>query len=171
MDLGILQNNPPDSKEHTVQTIRNTLDKMEEYTQRILDKSASYSVSNSQITLDDYDIIRIRLNDYTQAFRDVMNTIVFLDGNKRQLSSTHEVVRKYNSYIINNNYTNEEPFIDTILSRNELTHSYFNEDNLYEVIEDFVLRAKDGMSTVNSNLFKYCDTEKILDKEIRKMSK
>ena len=117
------------------------------------------------------DIVAIRLNDFAQAFIDL---VIFLRKNEGSYngksSSLRYCVTSYD-ILVSNQKDEEKQFLGELLLRNEITHDYFNREIHLRKLIALMQNYSEGALDVYEHLTKNCQDKGLLDKYVDKNAK
>ena len=157
--------NPKEEREPvSVLRISELLDFMKESASRIKTKSEQYfKTDDADIQVDCMDIVAIRLNDFVQAFIDLMIFIRKQDGSYNGHSvSLRYCMTSYDAFIVEQQ-ENEKQFLKELLLRNEITHDYFNRDIHQQKLISLMQNYADGAVEVYEHLRYLCEQNKWME--------
>lgn len=136
---------------------------------RIIEKSDLYQKTKDESTqIDCIDIVSTKLNDFSQAFMDIIKFIQIKE-NKR-LDKKDGLIKCVNIYkqIDTNQSIIAEEFLNRLAIRNDLTHDYFNyiihKDNLIALMINY----SDGAKEICDFLYIYCQGRGLLQDYVDK---
>jgi hypothetical protein len=166
--------NPNDSREPVnVMKVSELLEFLQESADRIEAKSELYfKVDDADVQADCLDIVAIRLNDFVQAFIDIVIFIRRAEGSYNGKStSLRYCITSYDS-LISDQDDIEKQFLGELLLRNEITHDYFNREIHQQKLIALMQNCSKGALEVHKHLMKLVKernlTEKYVDKNANK---
>ena len=114
------------------------------------------------------DIVAIRLNDFAQAFIDIVIFIRKSEGSYNgKSSSLRYCVTSYDA-LVNNQKEEEKHFLGELLLRNEITHDYFNREIHLRKLIALMQNYSEGALDVYKQLEMICQDRGLLDKYVDK---
>lgn len=157
--------NPQEEREPVnVLRIADILDFMKESTKRIIQKSEHYfQTDNADEQVDCMDIVAMRLNDFTQAFMDL---VIFIRTNEHTYNGHSDSLRYcITSYdtLFEEQTAEEKQFLNELLLRNEITHDYFNRELHQKKLLSMMEHCAGGAEEVYERLYRYCQEKSLLD--------
>lgn len=161
---------PEDDREPVnVMRVSELLDFLKESATRIVSKSQQYfSTEDADIQADCLDIVAIRLNDFAQAFIDI---VIFIRKSEESYngksSSLRYCVTSYDT-LVNNQKEEEKHFLGELLLRNEITHDYFNREIHLRKLIALMQNYSEGALDVYKQLAMICQDRGLLDKYVDK---
>lgn len=161
---------PEDDREPVnVMRVSELLDFLKESATRIVSKSQQYfSTEDADIQADCLDIVAIRLNDFAQAFIDIVIFIRKSEGSYNgKSSSLRYCVTGYDT-LVNNQKEEEKHFLGELLLRNEITHDYFNREIHLRKLIALMQNYSEGALDVYKQLAMICQDRGLLDKYVDK---
>ena len=161
---------PEDDREPVnVMRVSELLDFLKESATRIVSKSQQYfSTEDADIQADCLDIVAIRLNDFAQAFIDIVIFIRKSEGSYNgKSSSLRYCVTSYDA-LVNNQKEEEKHFLGELLLRNEITHDYFNREIHLRKLIALMQNYSEGALDVYKQLAMICQDRGLLDKYVDK---
>lgn len=161
---------PEDDREPVnVMRVSELLDFLKESATRIVSKSQQYfSTEDADIQADCLDIVAIRLNDFAQAFIDIVIFIRKSEGSYNSKSSSlRYCVTSYDT-LVNNQKEEEKHFLGELLLRNEITHDYFNREIHLRKLIALMQNYSEGALDVYKQLAMICQDRGLLDKYVDK---
>lgn len=152
-----------------VMKISDALQFLKACAERIHLKSEVYlNTNDNELKIDCLDIVTIKINDFTQVFKDLM---IFMRKNE----DTHKGANNSLRYCISSFDTfdfqrtsEEEWFLNELLLRNEITHDYFNRELHQQKLIWIMEHCSSGAFDVYKNLNQYCVDNQLMDQVIRK---
>ncbi|MBE5844197.1 MAG: hypothetical protein E7302_08455 [Butyrivibrio sp.] len=162
LDDSILNQFNLDPKEErepvSVLRISELLDFMKESALRIKNKSEQYfKTEDADIQVDCMDIVAIRLNDFVQAFIDLMIFIRKQDDSYNGHSDSLRYCMTSYDALVDEQQENEKHFLKELLLRNEITHDYFNRDIHQQKLIALMQNYADGAEEVYNHLRELCE--------------
>jgi len=147
-----------------VMQVKDMLQFLKVCAERIERKSILYqNIKDVEIQMDCIDIVTAKLNDFTQAFKDL---IIFMRKEERThktATSLRYCISSYDTFGFSQT-EEEQQFLRELLIRNEITHDYFNREihqqKLVWIMENCCL----GASAIFRNINSYCLEKGLLDK-------
>lgn len=136
--------------------------------ERIALKSRQYSQEeDADICVDCMDIVTARLNDFTQAFKDLLIFMRKQEGTYRGGESLRYCVNSYDTFGFAQS-EHEKTFLRELLLRNEITHDYFNRELHQEKLVWIMQNCADGALDLYENLYRYCEEKELMERYIKK---
>ena len=150
-----------------VMQVEEVLQFLKKRAERIALKSNLYiATQDADVQVDCIDIVTAKLNDFTQAFKDI---IIFMRKYENSYSSKNNSLR----YCISSYDTfdfpqteSEKNFLKELLLRNEITHDYFNREMHQQKLVWIMSNCALGAEDVYKNLYEYCKKYNLLEKYI-----
>jgi hypothetical protein len=176
LDEGLIKElnlNPNEEREPiNVMRMSELLAFIKESAERIVSKSnLFFTTESADIQADCLDIVAVRLNDFVQAFIDV---IIFL----RKEEGTYNGKSKSLRYCISGYDTLfsdqtslEKQFLGELLLRNEITHDYFNREIHQQKLIALMQNCAEGSLDVYKQLSTYIKESNLLEKYVNKSEK
>ncbi len=164
---------PEDNREPVnVMKVSELLDFLKESASRIVSKSGQYFATlDADLQADCLDIVAIRLNDFAQAFIDIVIFIRKEEGSYNgKSSSLRYCVTSYDT-IASNQKEEEKRFLNELLLRNEITHDYFNREIHLKKLIALMQNYSQGALDVYNQLSKICQDKGLLEKYVDKNSR
>ena len=164
---------PEDDREPVnVMKVSDLLVFLKESASRIVSKSKQYfSTVDADIQADCLDIVAIRLNDFAQAFIDIVIFIRKAEGSYNgKSSSLRYCVTSYDTLVCNQK-VDEKQFLDELLLRNEITHDYFNREIHLRKLIALMQNYSEGALDVYEHLAIICQEKELLNKYVDKSAK
>ena len=152
-----------------VMKISELLDFLKESSGRLIKKSKLFFTSeDADIQLDCMDVVATRLNDFAQAFMDIVIFIRKEEGSYNGHStSLRYCVTSYDTLFIEQT-DDEKKFLSELLLRNEITHDYFNREIHQQKLISMMQNCMSGSQDVYENLKEYCENHQFLEKYINR---
>ena len=147
-----------------VMQVRDMLLFLKECADRIVKKCRMYcGTDDADLQLDCIDIVTVKLNDFTQVFKDL---IIFM--RKQELTyngstSLRYCISSYDSFEFCKTEA-EEAFLKELLIRNEIIHDYFNRELHQQKLIWIIEHCSEGALDVYNHLQCYCAEHSLLDK-------
>lgn len=130
------------------------------FAKRILDAYAEYQCMDNTSTLATYvfDSIKSNLNEYVQAFMDIVPILAISEGDARayQFDSLRSCLR-YVLSSFSDISMDCKAWLEFLQRRNEIEHEYYNYAYFNEVLKSTLLNYSDGIM----ELVEYC--QKVID--------
>lgn len=134
--------------------------------ERIVLKSKLYAeTKDADIQMDCLDIVTVKLNDFSQVFKDI---IIFLRKYEKSYnggSSLRFCINSYDTFNFCQSET-EKLFLKEMLLRNEITHDYFNRELHQQKLIWIMGNCAEGACEIYCNLYEYCKKKNLLEKYI-----
>lgn len=160
----------PDKEKEPVNVMRisEMLEFMEQCAERIASKSKKYiECEDVEIQMDCIDIVTARLNDFTQAFRDLIIFMRKEEGTYKGGVSLRYCMVSFETF--NFEETEEEKlFLREMLLRNEITHDYFNRELHQQKLIWIMKNCAQGAVDVYKDIREYCIKKELLNKYANK---
>lgn len=135
--------------------------------ERIVLKSKLYAgTKDVDVQMDCLDIVTVKLNDFVQAFKDI---VIFLRKYEKSYNggtSLRFCINSYDTF----NFQQTEPeklFLKELLLRNEITHDYFNRELHQQKLIWIMLNCAEGACEIYHNLYEYCEQQDLLERYIQ----
>ena len=163
---------PNDSREPVnIMKVSELLDFMKDSSRRIQIKSDLYFKSeDADEQADCIDIVTARLNDFVQAFIDI---IIFIRKNEGtyngKSTSLRYCITSYDT-LVQEQEAEERQFLGELLLRNEITYDYFNREIHQKKLIALMQNCSLGANDVYRHLLKLCKDRKLTEKYIDKNS-
>ncbi len=145
---------------------------LKESSSRIVSKSEQYfKTTDADIKADCLDIVAMRLNDFAQAFIDV---VIFIRKNEGSYNGKSTSLRYcISSYdtLVENQTDVEKQFLGELLLRNEITHDYFNRDIHQQKLIALMQNCAEGAADACDHLSSICEKKSLLEKFVDKNAK
>ena len=126
-------------------------------------KGELYCISkDADVQLDCLDIVALKLNDFTQAFRDLVIFIRKKDGATKTGKSLRYSITSYDTLGFQQT-DSEKDLLRELTIRNEITHDYFNYELHQQKLIWIIENCSKGAMDVYENLFNYCQEQNLLD--------
>ncbi|MBE5823670.1 MAG: hypothetical protein E7308_06325 [Butyrivibrio sp.] len=164
--------NPNDDREPVnVMRVSELLAFLEESASRIVSKSELFfKTDDADRQADCLDIVAMRLNDFVQAFIDIVIYIRKAEGSYNGKSnSLRYCVTSYDTLIKRQSHM-EKQFLGEILLRNEITHDYFNREIHQKKLIALMQNCSGGAGEVYEQLATLCKQRGLTDKYVDKNS-
>lgn len=135
--------------------------------ERIVLKSNLFVTTQAvDVEADCIDIVTAKLNDFSQAFRDI---IIFLrkyeNSYNGESNSLRYCVSSYDTFDFQQTES-EKSFLRELLLRNEITHDYFNREMHQQKLIWIMSNCASGAMDIYNKLYEYCETNGLLEKYI-----
>ena len=165
--------NPDNNREPVnVLKVSELLDFLKESADRILLKSERYfSTSDADIQTDCLDIVAVRINDFVQAFIDIIIFIRKTEGTYNGRSNSLRYCLTSYDTLISDQTDDEKQFLDELLLRNEITHDYFNREIHQQKLIALMQNCPAGAIDVYEHLRLLCENMNIMDKYVDRNTK
>ncbi len=132
--------------------------------ERIDKKSKQYArCSDAEIQMDCIDIVTVKLNDFTQVFKDLIIFIRKCEGTYKGATSLRYCMTSFDTFGFEQSEQGKL-FLQELLLRNEITHDYFNRELHQQKLIWIMRNCSDGAMDVYGNLYEYCEDHNLLDK-------
>jgi len=132
--------------------------------ERIIKKSEIYRLTNDVDTqMDCMDIVTVKINDFTQVFRDLLIFMRKEEGTYKGGNSLRYCMTSYDTFEFQQTEV-EEIFLRELLLRNEITHDYFNREMHLQKLIWIMINCSEGAMDVYYNINEYCVKHELLDK-------
>ena len=136
--------------------------------ERIVRKSDQYYKEDDvEIRMDCMDIVTAKLNDFTQAFKDLVIFMRKQEGSYRGGESLRYCINSYDTFGFNQS-EQERTFLKELLLRNEITHDYFNRELHQQKLVWIMQNCANGAVDLYENLYQYCQKNNLMEKYIEK---
>jgi len=119
------------------------------------------------VQADCVDIVTAKLNDFTQAFRDLILFIRKTENTHNGNESLRYCITSYDAMECSQTET-EAAFLRELLLRNEITHDYFNREIHRQKLIGLMTHYSGGTLEVYEKLYQYCEKKNWLEKYIDK---
>ncbi len=132
--------------------------------ERIMQKSKKYiDTTDADIQLDCVDIVTVKLNDFTQVFKDLVIFMRKKEGTYKNGTSLRYCMNSFDTFEFQQ--TEEEKlFLKEMLLRNEITHDYFNRELHRQKLIWIMENCNEGALEVYYHIFDYCTKHDLLMK-------
>lgn len=154
-------------KEHdpvNVMQVCDILDFLHASAQRIVQKSRLYlDADDANIEMDCIDIVTAKLNDFVQAFRDLVLFILNERGTKKTNPSLRYSIASFDTFGFEQTEA-EKLFLQELLLRNEITHDYFNREMHQQKLIWIMTNCSEGALDIWHDLNEYCTEHGLLEK-------
>ncbi|MBQ9991250.1 MAG: hypothetical protein IJP31_09995 [Lachnospiraceae bacterium] len=138
--------------------------------ERIIQKSEKYMEStNADEQLDCMDIVTVKLNDFTQVFKDLVIFMRKEEGSYKGGTSLRYCINSYNTFEFHQTES-EKILLRELLLRNEITHDYFNRELHQQKLIWIMRNCYKGSLDIHDNLKDYCSEHGLLTKYVDKNS-
>lgn len=176
LDESILNqfNLDPDENREPVNVIKisELLAFLKESASRIVTKSEQFfKTSDADIKADCLDIVAIRLNDFAQAFIDVIIFMRKEEGSYNGKSTSLRYCISSYDTLIERQTDTEKLFLGELLLRNEITHDYFNRDIHQQKLIALMQNCAEGSIDVYNHINNLCTDKGLLEKYVDKNSR
>lgn len=149
-----------------VMQVKEVLEFLKTCADRIVKKSERYLQSDeADEQLDCMDIVTVKLNDFAQAFRDLVIFIRKKEGTYRGNISLRYCVSSYDTFEFRQT-EKEKLFLKELMLRNEITHDYFNRELHQQKLVWIIEHCAEGALDVFRNLHEYCKRMKWMDQYV-----
>lgn len=148
----------PESEKEPVNVmqVKEILQFLKTCAERIERKSNLYTGSDdADEQMDCIDIVTVKLNDFAQAFRDLIIFIRKKEGTYRGSVSLRYCVSSYDTFDFRQT-EKEKLFLKELLLRNEITHDYFNRELHQQKLVWIMEHCAEGALDVFRNINEYC---------------
>jgi len=141
---------------------------LKESAERIEQKSELYiKTADANVQADCIDIVTAKLNDFTQAFRDLVIFIRKTEHTHHGNESLRYCITSYDA--IEHQQTElEQAFLRELLLRNEITHDYFNREIHLQKLIGLMTHYSGGAVDIYNHLYQYCEKNDWLEKYVDK---
>lgn len=154
-------------KEHepvNVMQVRDMLDFLRASAERIIQKSHLYQdADDANVEMDCIDIVTAKLNDFAQAFRDLVLFILNEKGIRKTNPSLRYSIASFDTLGFEQTEA-EKLFLQELLLRNEITHDYFNRRMHQQKLIWIMTNCCEGALDIWHDLNEYCTEHRMLDK-------
>ncbi len=150
-----------------VMKVKDVLSFLKNCSDRISLKSSLYAESDDpEVKMDCIDIVTAKLNDFTQAFKDIVVFISRKEGEQAVMSLRYCI----SSFVAHQfPLTDEgEGFLKELLLRNEITHDYFNQEIHQQKLIWVMENCSSGAIDVYGQLHQYCCDNELLEDLLNK---
>lgn len=131
--------------------------------ERIFCKSELYCKnSDANVQLDCIDIVTAKLNDFSQAFCDIIIFMRKSEGTYKGITSLRYCINSFDTFEFNQT-EQEQLFLRELLLRNEITHDYFNREMHLQKLIWMMQNCSHGALDVYNNLYDYCKKQNLLN--------
>lgn len=150
-----------------VMQVEDVLQFIKKCAERIVFKSNLFvSTPDADVQADCLDIVTVKLNDFAQAFKDM---VIFFrkceNSYNGESNSLRYCINSYDTFDFQQT-ENEKIFLKELLLRNEITHDYFNREIHQQKLIWIMSNCASGAKDVYENLYGYCREHELLDKYI-----
>lgn len=149
-----------------VMKIEEILQFLKSCAERISLKSEIYTgTKDADIQMDCMDIVTVKMNDFVQAFKDI---IIFLRKNEQSYNggtSLRYCISSYDTFGFLQTET-EKLFLKELLLRNEITHDYFNKELHQQKLVWIMSNCAEGACDIYRNLYEYCEKNNLLERHV-----
>ena len=142
---------------------------MSKAAQKIVSKRDAYLATDDESEKDDcLDIASERLNQFSQAFMDIIKFIKIKES--APLSKEEGLIKCMRTYKIMNDTmsSEEENFLNSLSLRNDLTHDYFNYIVHKENLATLLVNYADGAMETCEFLKNYCSKKGFMEDIVNK---
>ncbi len=156
---------PVDEREPVnVMKIRDMLEFLQNSAERIVQKSELYHETDDvNVEMDCLDIVTAKLNDFAQAFRDLVTFLLKERGQYKHNPSLRYSIASFDTFGFQQTEA-EELFLQELLLRNEITHDYFNRELHQQKLISIMTNCCEGALDIHHDLEDYCTEHGLLDK-------
>lgn len=119
--------------------------------------------NDAEIQMDCIDIVTVKLNDFTQVFKDLIIFIRKCEGTYKGATSLRYCMTSFDTFDFEQSEQGKL-FLQELLLRNEITHDYFNRELHQQKLIWIMENCSNGALDVHGNLYEYCEKHNLLDK-------
>lgn len=155
---------PVEHEPVNVMKIRDMLSFLRESAERIVHKSHLYlETDDVNLEMDCLDIVTAKLNDFAQAFRDIILFMLNERGTVKRNPSLRYSIASFDTFGFQQTDA-EKLFLQELLLRNEITHDYFNREIHQQKLIWIMTNCCEGALDIWHDLNEYCTEHGLLDK-------
>ncbi len=164
-------NTDADREPVNVIKVSELLDFLKQSAFRIQSKSELYfKTTDADIQADCLDIVAVRLNDFAQAFIDIVIFLRKEEGSYNGKSSSLRYCVTSYDILVDNQKETEKQFLGELLLRNEITHDYFNREIHLRKLIALMQNCSEGAIMVYEHIAQLCKEKSLIEKYVDKNS-
>lgn len=161
----------PERAPVNVMKVDDMLQFLKQCAERIFSKSELFCKDDdADLQLDCIDIVTAKLNDFSQAFCDIIIFMRKSEGTHKGITSLRYCITSFDTFEFEQT-EQEQLFLRELLLRNEITHDYFNRELHLQKLVWIMRNCSHGALDVYENLYTYCEKHNLLECYTESMAK